>query len=331
MCRHLTAVDSRRLAVLLGQFNISPHIGNSKAAHQQELRTAYLRKASKSHPDAGGREDGKDFIQLQQDYDEAQALLKRSFQSTVAVRHHPCNYSAPWGPPRGGPVAWQSRAGGGPEDLLYNSGGSPGAPPARLVCFVGASLFLGFAWSMRPREVSEPSQRPTVATEVRLQTPTNPAAEIAAEIVRPQSDYYNKRVKKSEPSNMFVKRPHSKVRGSVYISPLHAAAEDGKAEWLHWVGERSRVCVVSSLDRKQQTPLHYAARSGQEEACAVLLKFQANPRERCKEGKTPLDLAREAGHVEVAQMLERGAPGPLANVQHRQPGSLRSQNIGIQG
>lgn len=249
------------------------------------------------------------------------------------------NPGAPWQPPPGRPVWDVGDQGSSWEAASHSASVSPGPPPAQLLYVLGGAGVFGVAWSiLRPsRDVADPMLQPATAAQIKQPSVRSKApverADVAAVLVKKPSpsSYYKERAKKSEPSNIFNKRPHSKMRGSLYISPLHAAAEDGKAEWLYWVGERSGVSLRLSLDRQMQTPLHYAAREGQAEACAVLLNFQASPHERCKEGKTPLDLARENGHLEVLQMLQKGGRGPLHGVQFRQPGGLRSQNAGICG
>merc|ERR1719276_374109 len=114
-------------------------------------------------------------------------------------------------------------------------------------------------------------------------------------------------------SSALKMRPHSKQRGLTYVPPVHGAAEDGKAEWLHWAGEKSKASVCDALDRNQQTPLHYAAAAGQPSSCAVLLKFKADPLLRDAKGRTPLSLAEAAGHNGVAAMMRSRAPGPLVN------------------
>lgn len=175
------------------------------------------------------------------------------------------------------------------------------------------------AWKSLPARPSPgfAAPRPPVAALRAVAAPED--GETAAAVAdsgggpakRTSSDYYSKRVKTAEMSSALKMRPHSKQRGLTYVPPVHGAAEDGKAEWLHWAGEKSKASVVEALDRNQQTPLHYAAAAGQPNSCAVLLKFKADPLLRDAKGRTPLSLAEAAGHDCTAAMMRAGAPGPL--------------------
>ena len=60
---------------------------------------------------------------------------------------------------------------------------------------------------------------------------------------------------------------------------------------------------VEAADAEGWTALHYAASSGRETTTDVLLKFHADVLARNIQEKTPLDLATEQGHKEVAHML----------------------------
>jgi hypothetical protein len=48
-----------------------------------------------------------------------------------------------------------------------------------------------------------------------------------------EGSYYKRRTTKSEPHKSLQQRPHAKQRGLVQIPPIHQAAEDGLAEWMH--------------------------------------------------------------------------------------------------
>jgi ankyrin repeat protein len=66
--------------------------------------------------------------------------------------------------------------------------------------------------------------------------------------------------------------------------------------------------LVNIMDGRT-SPLHEAAGNNQAEIVRLLLDHGANPHLSNGDGKTPLDLATELGHVEVAEML-RSAGGP---------------------
>ncbi|HEV8068540.1 MAG TPA: ankyrin repeat domain-containing protein [Planctomycetaceae bacterium] len=69
--------------------------------------------------------------------------------------------------------------------------------------------------------------------------------------------------------------------------------------------------LVNIMDGRT-SPLHEAARENHIQIVRLLLDQGANPRIVNGDGKTPLDLAIEKGHAEVAEMLG-GAGGPPAN------------------
>ena len=52
------------------------------------------------------------------------------------------------------------------------------------------------------------------------------------------------------------------------------------------------------------TALHWAAYAGASESAQLLLAHGANPKLKDKEGKTPLDYARESGNSELVTLLE---------------------------
>jgi ankyrin repeat protein len=52
------------------------------------------------------------------------------------------------------------------------------------------------------------------------------------------------------------------------------------------------------------TPLHVAALCGQVDVARLLLENCADPSIRDREGRTPLDLARENDHEDVAKVIE---------------------------
>mmetsp|Transcript_3519 Transcript_3519/g.6912 ORF Transcript_3519/g.6912 Transcript_3519/m.6912 type:complete len:320 (-) Transcript_3519:105-1064(-) len=315
-----------RLAVLLQRFGV---IHGTSAS--SELRAAYFKKAQEVHPDTGGQHDGADFIILKKEHDEAQALLRKLYPGGVSS-----SSATQWPRQHWQQVRW--------EDTVTSRGateppavGRPGAPPLLVWLFSGSFALGGAVWTLKPSPVTaefvKESKKAQAVIKPVLVMDRRDSKRFAEDLERPVTGYYSKRVKKSEPSDMLAKRPHAKQRGSTYIPPVHAAAEDGMAEWLHFVGERSKPALCDALDKHQQTPLHYAARAGHFDTCAVLLKFQADPRSSDSRGKTPLDLAKQysSDNDDLIQMLRAGPPGPLANNQYRKKGSLKSQSRGICG
>jgi ankyrin repeat protein len=58
-----------------------------------------------------------------------------------------------------------------------------------------------------------------------------------------------------------------------------------------------------------RTPLHWAAASGRGSIVDLLLDRGADPAAADKRGRTPAELARDAGFSEVAERLETSEPG----------------------
>ncbi|NIQ77940.1 MAG: ankyrin repeat domain-containing protein, partial [Anaerolineae bacterium] len=60
---------------------------------------------------------------------------------------------------------------------------------------------------------------------------------------------------------------------------------------------------LDALDAEGQSPLHWAALYGHRDVVNALLSAGADPTILNGNGKTALELARDAGHVEVAEAL----------------------------
>lgn len=83
---------------------------------------------------------------------------------------------------------------------------------------------------------------------------------------------------------------------------------------LHWAALRcslpeiraalAKKIPVDSTDPWGDTALHLATRAGAMEICATLCSARANPLLLNKDRKTPLDVARVAGHHEISKLLE---------------------------
>ena len=99
------------------------------------------------------------------------------------------------------------------------------------------------------------------------------------------------------------------------VAPLHLAAERGYAGTCEWLC-RSGGASVCAKTPSGSTALHYAANNNHRETAAVLLAvmkddgFVRNAGEyayddfRNNWGATPPELAREKGHLRLAEMLE---------------------------
>jgi len=86
------------------------------------------------------------------------------------------------------------------------------------------------------------------------------------------------------------------------MSELHAAAKNGDMQQL----DQSLAMPDANLevtDCTGSTPLHYAAREGQEKAATVLIQAGASLSARDAEGCLPLHGAASTGHPEVIRLL----------------------------
>jgi ankyrin repeat protein len=89
-------------------------------------------------------------------------------------------------------------------------------------------------------------------------------------------------------------------------APLHAAAAGGADITVM----RRLIAAGASLDHRQSagyTALHEVAAIGNAEVVRLLLDAGADPDARNREGRTPADLARDAGHAALADVLDGAA------------------------
>jgi ankyrin repeat protein len=91
-------------------------------------------------------------------------------------------------------------------------------------------------------------------------------------------------------------------RNPMRVAPLHSALASRNAELARLLVERG--ADVNAVQRDDYTPLHEAAQNGDQATAAYLLEHGANPRARLGGGQTPADVARAAGHADLADWLE---------------------------
>jgi len=106
-------------------------------------------------------------------------------------------------------------------------------------------------------------------------------------------------------------------RDGVEMLPVHLAAEDGSVWWLERCGatQTCRAMLVEP-DTAGDTPLHHSARVGCRPSCLALLRMGGDPQARNDEELLPEELAVQAGHPELAQLLRaaRQAEGPAGDM-----------------
>ena len=84
---------------------------------------------------------------------------------------------------------------------------------------------------------------------------------------------------------------------------LHVAIHWGRiasAEWLLEKGANPNTARAKNF----WTPLHQASSRGNARIASALLEHGANPKSRDRDGKTPLDVAREKRRTAVVEVLE---------------------------
>jgi ankyrin repeat protein len=101
----------------------------------------------------------------------------------------------------------------------------------------------------------------------------------------------------------------------IQVTPLHSAVADEGAADARTVQVllEHGASPNAGAELLGGTPLHSAAANGDVELVRLLLEHAADPQTRRQDGKTPLDLARKAGHDEVAGLLARAGRSAQAN------------------
>lgn len=199
--------------------------------------------------------------------------------------------------------------------LLANCAAIPGLPLSSstpLPSIVGDS---------RPPSLYSPKSRPLSPASCSLTPHASLSPKARSEILRPFS-----------PTRSEVSMLSSRTNFSVFSSeassrwePTHVERADALLEALangHWrVAEvflAAGVCR-SHLDfiryKHGRTPLHMAAKAGQERLVKALLAAGASPRIYSKQGYHPLHEACLVGHAEVVRVLLDGGANPAAPVQ----------------
>ena len=96
---------------------------------------------------------------------------------------------------------------------------------------------------------------------------------------------------------------NSPSRNSIRVSPLHSAVESGNPALVDLL--LTHGAAPDPVEFLEATPLHSAAARGNREMVRMLLAAGADPKRKTKDGKTAGDLARQYGHSELAEELEK--------------------------
>ena len=91
-------------------------------------------------------------------------------------------------------------------------------------------------------------------------------------------------------------------------TPLHYASRADKPQSVKILLESGGANPTMRNEGSGWVPLHEAARAGHIECVTAILEFQAPTRPRTNKNETPADLARAAGHPEIATLLEKYPP-----------------------
>mmetsp|Transcript_6911 Transcript_6911/g.17553 ORF Transcript_6911/g.17553 Transcript_6911/m.17553 type:complete len:393 (-) Transcript_6911:283-1461(-) len=94
------------------------------------------------------------------------------------------------------------------------------------------------------------------------------------------------------------------------ITPLYIAAFKGHKEAVAALLERHNANIEAIDLHRGSTALHAAAAMGHIEVVQLLLRRGANWQAKTKHGQRPVDLALEAGHTDVVQLLQLAPPPP---------------------
>jgi len=119
------------------------------------------------------------------------------------------------------------------------------------------------------------------------------------------------------------------ARNALGQTPLHRAASGGRADVAEMLIKRG-ADVNAREGWLAQTPLHWAAISGHADVVKLLLENDADPSIKDKNGKTALDVAREGGHVDVAEIIETFISGrreSIAESKERAGGESRAVRV----
>jgi uncharacterized protein len=95
-------------------------------------------------------------------------------------------------------------------------------------------------------------------------------------------------------------------RNEMKVTPLHSAvADEGQRETAELLIRAG--ADVNARQRHDWTPLHGAAHAGSLALVRLMLDRGADPNIKNRDRKTALDIARERGHEQVAELLEERA------------------------
>ncbi|KAL9969346.1 hypothetical protein ACROYT_G021550 [Oculina patagonica] len=101
---------------------------------------------------------------------------------------------------------------------------------------------------------------------------------------------------------LLEKKANCLLKDDVGKTPLHIAAETGKARHVDALAKASITCVCQK-DAENRTPLHFAALNGKEKICSILFQMGAQVDSLDSYGWTPLMFAAKIGATGLIQMF----------------------------
>ncbi|CAJ1454790.1 unnamed protein product, partial [Effrenium voratum] len=276
------------------------------SASKCQLRAAYVQRVKKVHPDAKGGKSTQEFLELQQMYGEALALLGRGqAQGQAPSRRF-----------RHAGHGDRGRAGEAETGARVCAVPVVGWPPEVVYTAVAAALLLASVAGLRQRSPS------VQEVSVRASAPADGGRPASFDHGL-QSGPWNvplSRSKNGVGTESYIKKLSGRarhrsldydhtpqLRKGIDVLPVHIAAEENSVFYLEQCGANpSCRSLLNAADARGDTPLHHAASHGAQQAAQALLRLGAEAT-RNRVGKFPEEVAQ--GPIAHLLAQSRGGTG----------------------